>query len=152
MVGTLWPFMNVSKNSTEFSKIKFERNSETWPRTEPRLLVELSATLTTMRTILSFPKNVPKHWWNLISKLFYINHFADCIPKMVFIWERMLLNTLIKLKVLPLTKAPFTLSVSDNAAITLVTLFALKTMESLQNGLQPHFMHHFTNLLTTYKS
>ena len=59
MVGTLWPFMNVSKNSTEFSKIKFERNSETWPRTEPRLLVELSATLATVRTTLSFQK-LPK--------------------------------------------------------------------------------------------
>ena len=71
---------------------------------------------------------------------------------MVFIGERILLNTLIKLKVLPMTKAPFTLSVSVKVAITLVILFALKTMESLQNGLQPHdmhFLHHFTNLLMT---
>ena len=64
----------------------------------------------------------------------------------------MVLNTLIKLKALPLTKTPFTLNVSVKVAITLVILFSLKTMESLQNGLQPHhmhFLHHFTNLRTT---
>ena len=40
--------------------------------------------------------------------------------------------------VLLLRKGQFTRSVSVNAAMTLVILFSLKTMESLENGLQTH--------------
>ena len=38
-----------------------------------------------------------------------------------------------------ITKGPFTLSVSVNAAMTLSILFLLKTMGSLQNGVEIHF-------------
>ena len=36
------------------------------------------------------------------------------------------------------TEGPFTPSVGINAAMMLAILFSLKTMESLENGLQPH--------------